>query len=77
MGTSSSARILDLVGRVAEHNIGWIPARTARLMLGVSRQRVYQLLNEGKLSGRVVDGTVLVALRSVEARIALLTKEGG
>jgi hypothetical protein len=37
---------------------------------------VYVLIREGKLVSQMVDGTVLVALRSVESRAALLRQEG-
>ena len=59
-----------------EGTVAWVPVRTAAHMLGVSRQRVYQLLDDGKLMGRDIDGTILVSQRSIEGRIALLEREG-
>lgn len=47
----------------------WIPARTAAKMCGVSRQRIYQLINEGKLAAVTMDGTYFVSRATVEARI--------
>lgn len=47
----------------------WIPARSAAKMLGISRQRVYQLINEGKLAAAVLDGTYFVSRATVETRI--------
>lgn len=52
--------------------IGWVPVGTARKLLGVSRQRVYALISEGKLTARDMDGTVLVSHQSVRSRIALM-----
>lgn len=52
-----------------------VPVATVRKMLRVSKQRVYQLLGEGKLSGYQQDGVWLVSARTVEARLALLEKE--
>jgi len=44
-------------------------------MLLVSRQRVYQLVAEGKLTAMKVNSTWMVLRRSVEARLALLEAE--
>jgi len=55
----------------------WIPVSQAARRLKVSRQRVYQLLELGLISGRKVDRTWLVSSRSVDSRVALLLKEGG
>lgn len=77
MGTLSFGRRVASGVALGEPNMAWIPVRTAASMLGVSRQRVYQLVAKGALTGRSVDGTVLVGQRSVEARVALLLREGG
>jgi len=55
--------------------LAYVPVATACRMLRVSRQRVYQLLDAGRLSGHQVDGTWMVLLRSVQARLALLREE--
>lgn len=47
----------------------------ARRLLGVSRQRVHQLVEEGKISGWMAAGRLVISRRSVEARLALLEKE--
>jgi hypothetical protein len=61
----------------SDGDIKWIPVRSAAKMLRVSRQRVHQLIEAGGLVGIMQDRTMLVSLRSVEARIALLVVEGG
>jgi hypothetical protein len=49
--------------------VKWLPVQTAAKMLKVSRQRVYVLVQEGKLASRVVDGVVLVGLDAILARV--------
>jgi excisionase family DNA binding protein len=56
--------------------MGWVPISTAAKVLGVSRQRVYQLIDEEKVGARKVDGTVLVSAVSLEQRMRSLAKEG-
>jgi len=46
----------------------WIPVATVAKRLGVSRQRVYDLIKLGELGWRKVDGTVLVSTKTVEQR---------
>lgn len=53
----------------------WVPVSVAADELGVRRQRIHQLLKDGKLVGKKLNNTVLVSLRSIEARIALLREE--
>lgn len=65
-------RISSYDGQVA-----WIPAGEAAAMLKVSRQRVYQLIEQGSVMAIKRGPTWLVNHRSVMARIALLMKEGG
>lgn len=50
-------------------NLNWISAKSAARRLGVSRQRVYQLTREGKISWRKMDGLVLINGTSVEDRV--------
>lgn len=51
--------------------ITWVPVGTAARLLEVSRQRVYVLCDQGKLSAQDMDGTVLVSLSSIRNRIAM------
>lgn len=60
-----------------ERETHWIPASRAAKLLKVSRQRIYQLLRDGLISGQQVDRTWLISARSVDARLALLRLEGG
>jgi hypothetical protein len=48
--------------------MNWVPVRSAATLLGVSKQRVHQLIESGALSSRKMDGTVLVSLQSVSKR---------
>ena len=48
--------------------VKWIPVSAARKMLGVSRQRVYQLIEHGVLLSMKVDNTILVSHKSVVSR---------
>jgi excisionase family DNA binding protein len=57
-------------------DLRWIPVREAAHMLGISRQRVYQLIHEGQVRSVRVGCTYMVLKRSVEARIAMLEREG-
>jgi hypothetical protein len=60
-----------------EARTAYVPVGTARKMLNVSRQRIYQLLTDGKLNGYQQDGTWLVRLISIHSRIAYLKNQGG
>jgi len=55
--------------------MAYVTTGTAGKMLGVSRQRIHQLLSEGKLSAVMCDGRHMVSARSIEARLALLEQE--
>ena len=55
--------------------LSWVGTRSAMELLGVSRQRLYQLEREGKINGKMVDGRYLWNQRSIEARIALMERE--
>ena len=60
-----------------EAQSSWSPVSAAARVLKVSRQRVYQLLRDGLISGRKIDRSWLVSARSVAARLALLAAEVG
>ena len=62
--------------RVQADSVSFVATGVARQMLGVTRQRLCQLENDGKVSGQKVAGRWLWQVRSIEARIALLEKEG-
>lgn len=49
--------------------INWVPVKTAAKRLGVSRQRVHQLMKTGALRSCQMDGVHLVSMQSVECRI--------
>jgi len=53
-----------------------LSASEAASRLGVSRQRVYQLIDAGLLAKQVVHGRTMVTERSVELRINALNAEG-
>lgn len=56
-------------------DVKWLPMAAARMALRVSRQRVYQLLGTGELTGCQINGTWLISQRSIDARIAMLRKQ--
>lgn len=56
-------------------DVRWIPVSVAAAQLRVTRQRVYQLRDQGALVWMKVNYTVLISQRSVEARRALLLAE--
>lgn len=56
-------------------DVRWVSVSTVAKMLGISRQRVYQLIEAGGLVSVKDSNTVLVSFRSVEARGALLDRE--
>lgn len=58
-----------------EELTSWIPVLEAAARLQVSRQRIYQLLENGSLVGRKVRNTWLISNRSVDGRVALLARE--
>jgi hypothetical protein len=53
---------------VYDGDVKWVPVRTASKVLGVSMARVYQLIARGDLVSMKVDLTVLVSMRSCNAR---------
>lgn len=56
--------------------VKWVPTSVARRRLGVSKQRVYQLIQTGGLAGGRIDGIMMVSSRSIEDRLLSL-KRGG
>lgn len=57
--------------------VKWLPVSAVAKTLSVSRQRVYSLIDQGKLSSIKIDGTVLVSERSVSMRLLQLAFEEG
>ena len=53
----------------------WIPVSSAARLLGVSKSRVYQMIEEGKLSAQTVDSTTLVDSSSVDVQISRRGRE--
>lgn len=49
--------------------VKWLPVSQVAKTLSVSRQRVYALINQNKLSAIKIDDTVLVSSRSVSMRL--------
>jgi len=57
-------------------DVRWVPVSVAAKSLRVTRQRVYQLIRQGALVSVKANCSVLVSMRSVDARNALLEQEG-
>jgi len=57
-------------------DVAYVPVRTAAILLDVTRQRVYQLIDADCISARSFDGTILVNTRSIDARIAWKAAQG-
>ncbi len=53
----------------------WLPVTEAARLLKVTRQRVYQLIDQGELAGRKVGSTWMVSASSVRDRNTRLQKE--
>lgn len=53
----------------------WMSVTAAARRLGVSRRRVYQLIDAGRLTMKVFHGRMLVSERSVEDRVKLQIAE--
>lgn len=53
----------------------WVPVRTAKGLLGVSRQRVYAMIKQGLIAAQSIDGAVTVSSTSIRDRIASRQKE--
>ncbi len=53
----------------------WMSVTAAARRLGVSRRRVYQLIEAGRLTEKVFHGRKLVSERSVEDRVKLQMAE--
>lgn len=58
-----------------DEQTSFVPVKYAARMLGVRRQRVYQLLAEGKIGGKRVEGTWFVSLVSVKSRMSMFVQE--
>lgn len=58
-------------------SVKWVPVGVARRALLVSRQRVYQLLQEGRLAGIRVDGQLMVSSSSISERLERMRKGEG
>ena len=56
-------------------SIRWVPTAVARRMLGVSKQRVYQLISAGKVASCIIEGAVMVSVESIESRKGKKSKE--
>lgn len=69
--------MMDWRGGFDRGVLSYVSVREAAVILGVRTQRVYQLLQSGALAGLTSGGTRLVSVRSLEARLALMEKEGG
>jgi hypothetical protein len=52
-------------------NKEFVPVQTACRLLGVSKQRVHQLMSVGELHRMDMDGTVLVGMDSINWRISM------
>lgn len=52
--------------------VAWVPVAEAAAMLGVSRQRIHQLKENGQLVYQLISNTVLISVGSIEAREALM-----
>jgi hypothetical protein len=55
---------------VNDGDIKWLPVSAAASRLGISRARVYQLIEDAVLLSIKVDSTVLVSGRSIDQRVA-------
>ena len=49
--------------------VRWVPVCVAKQMLGVSRQRVYELVRNGQLGWQRLGNTILITKRSIDERI--------
>ena len=56
-------------------DVKWIPVRTAAKLLKVTMARIYQLIESGELVSVKSDMTVLVSLKSCNARQMTLFSE--
>lgn len=68
-----------MLGRSTTMAVGlkFVPVSTAAKMLGVSRQRVYQLLGMGIIGGYQVDRHWQVNVRSIGVRLQGMVKANG
>jgi len=47
----------------------WVPTAIARQRLGVTKQRIYQLISAGVLASYTENGVVMVSVHSIEQRL--------
>jgi len=57
-------------------SVKWVPVSVARKTLRVTRQRVYQLIENGSLAAVRVDGALMVSTKSIDLRMTALTGQG-
>jgi len=57
-------------------NMTWVPVGEAMRRLGVTKQRIHQLIREGKLVSAKVVGTVMVEEGSVARRRSVMDRLG-
>ena len=55
--------------------VRWVPTKQAQDMLGVTRQRIGQLIKSGALSAHFVSGHWMISVKSIEQRQAALAAE--
>ena len=48
----------------------WVSTAIARRALGVTRQRVYQLVDDGKLASCRIHGQLMISSASIDARLS-------
>jgi excisionase family DNA binding protein len=64
-----------VLGPRENNRLVWLTVFQAAKELGVSRQRVHQLLKEGALTGQK-EGTIwIISARSVQQRVSFLREE--
>lgn len=57
--------------------LDWVPVSVAASEIGVSRQRVYQLIEQGKLMARKIGNTWMISQASVRDLMRRRALEGG
>lgn len=58
-------------------DVKWVPVSVAVKLLGVSKQRVYKMIEKGVLMTRRVDRTWLISMRSLNDEVELRSSRGG
>jgi hypothetical protein len=75
IGKTAEGRWKSLVEIVDAGRMAWIPTAVAKRMLGISKQRVYQLVASGALAACRVQGTLFISRRSIEDRLEMHLRE--